>query len=219
MFDNIEAVIFDMDGVLIDSEPFWANAENSIFSDLGVKLPSELRLKTRSMTTLEVTKFWFDHSPWEGKTLGQVESEVIENVEDQIKELGSEITGVTELLKILRSEDFKIGLATNAPSRIIPIVLNKLKIENYFDAIASSESEIKGKPSPDVYLSVAHLLKIPPSKCLAIEDSDSGLKAAIAAGMKTIGLRPETNIYSTKKRIEDATIKSLEDFPFKYWTE
>lgn len=103
-----------MDGVLIDSERYWANAKIEVFSSLGIELPAKLRLKAQSMTTLEVTKFWFDHSPWHGKTLAQVENEVIENVENQVKELGSEITGVTELLKILRDENFKIGLATNA---------------------------------------------------------------------------------------------------------
>lgn len=108
MFGNIEAVIFDMDGVLIDSEPFWANAESSVFSALGVELLSELRLKTQSMTTLEVTKFWFDHSPWASKTLGQVENEVIESVENKIKKLGSEITGITDLLKILRMKILKL---------------------------------------------------------------------------------------------------------------
>jgi len=184
----IEAVIFDMDGIIIDSEPFWKRAEYKIFNLLGVNLSDELCLKTKSMTTTEVTKFWYSQDPWSGFRLEEVEKKVIEYVGFLIETEGKEISGITNLLSKLKQMNYKIGLATNSPYCLIEIVLRKLGITKYFDTISSAEHEPLGKPHPAVYISTANKLKVSAESCIVIEDSVSGLRAAKLAKMNTVGL-------------------------------
>ena len=147
----MQAVIFDMDGTLIDSEPMWKKAEWQIFSSLGVKVTDELSSQTVCMTTREVTEFWSNHFPWSGKSLDQVENEVVKCVAQLISDEGVALDGVQQILSFFKKKNFKIGLSTNAPSRLIHVVLKKLDIYHYFDATSSSEHEIKGMPDPAVY--------------------------------------------------------------------
>nr|WP_320059257.1 hexitol phosphatase HxpB [uncultured Bacteroides sp.] len=184
--NRIEAIIFDMDGVIIDSEQIWKRAEKEVFSSVGVKLSEELCKITETLTTTEVTEFWFNRYPWKGKTLKEVENGVVERVTFLIEKEGTAVSGIGEFIKNLKRKGYKIGLATNSPSALIPVVLNRLNLHQYFDATSSAEHEIEGKPSPYVYLTVAEKLNVKPEKCVAIEDSSSGLLAAKKAGMKTV---------------------------------
>jgi sugar-phosphatase len=182
----LKAVIFDMDGVIVDSERLWEKAEKEIFSALGVIVTDEYAGLTKSMTTSEVTKFWFDKFPWPDKDLDVVEQMVVSRV---IELLGTEdclIHGVKEFIKKLRAKDYKIGLATNSPTRIISTVLQKLNLADLFDTVCSSEFENNGKPDPAIYLTTARKLNIEANKCIAIEDSYSGMLAAKKAGMKVV---------------------------------
>lgn len=184
--NRIEAIIFDMDGVIIDSEQIWKRAEKEVFSSVGVKLSEELCKITETLTTTEVTEFWFNRYPWKGKTLKEVENGVVERVTFLIEKEGTAVSGIGEFIKNLKRKGYKIGLATNSPSALIPVVLNRLNLYQYFDATSSAEHEIEGKPSPYVYLTVAEKLNVKPENCVAIEDSSSGLLAAKKAGMKTV---------------------------------
>lgn len=209
MENNINAVIFDMDGVLIDSEPYWEVAEKEVFSSLGVNVVPELSKLTKSMTTPEVTKFWYNHHQWNSKPLKDVENEVIEYVGALIEKKGSEIKGVISLLKYIKSKNLKIGLATNAPTRLIPIVLQKLNISEYFDFCTSAEFEIKGKPHPAIYLSVSKNLNVKPQNCIVFEDSYSGILSAKRAGMKTVFYNSKKNNEQRIDKIWDFEINSF----------
>lgn len=182
----MKAVIFDMDGVIIDSEPFWQRAEFEIFSSLGVALEEEFTNLTKTMTTVEVTKFWYEKFPWQNKTLDEVEEMVITRVMELIEQVGGEIKGIESFIKKLKSNGFKIGLATNSPYKIIPVVLEKVGIAQYFDIIFSAEFVELGKPDPAIYLMTSKKLGINPENCIVIEDSYSGMLAAKKAGMKVV---------------------------------
>jgi len=166
----IQAAIFDMDGLLIDSEPMWQLAEKHVFTAVGVNVTDELAAQTAAMTTREVTQFWYRHCPWSGQSLDQVETAVVDHVESLIRKYGKPMIGVTDILDFFQRRQIKIGLATNSPARLMPIILNKLGIGHYFDAISSAEDEHKGKPDPAVYLSTAIKLNVDPAHCLAFED-------------------------------------------------
>jgi len=181
-----KAIIFDMDGVIVDSEHLWSKAENEIFSSLGVKLDEDSCQLTQSMTTREVAKFWYTKYPWKDIGLKQVEQRVISRVITLIEDENCEITGIRETIKKLKSNGFKIGLATNSPYQI-PIVLDKLGIANYFDAIISSEFVKNGKPEPDIYIKALQELEELPEHCIVIEDSNTGIASAKKAGITTIG--------------------------------
>lgn len=185
--NNQKAVIFDMDGVIIDSERLWKQAEWEVFSSLGVDVSDEHALLTQSMTTGEVTQFWFSKFPWQTASVEAVEQMVISRVMRLIETEDCRIHGVNDLLQQLKSEGYRIGLATNSPYCIIPTVLKKIEAGPFFDAISSAEFEEKGKPDPAVYLSTATKLGVKADDCIAIEDSHSGMKAAKSAGMTVVG--------------------------------
>lgn len=181
-----KAVIFDMDGVIIDSEKFWKQAENEIFTSLGVDVTKEFSQLTKSMTTSEVTKFWYNKYPWQDIELNVAEQMVISRVITLIETEQCHINGVTAFIEKLKANGYKVGLATNSPNVIIPAVLDKLNIAHLFDTISSAEFEEKGKPDPAIYYSTAKKLNIEPENCIAIEDSHAGMLAAKAAGMTVV---------------------------------
>lgn len=183
---NKEAVIFDMDGVVINSEHFWLQAENEIFSSLGVKLSHSDCLLTKAMTTKEVTNFWFTKYPWNSFSLEEVEQMVIKRVVDLIRTEDCFIENVRPFIEHLKKLGLKIGLATNAPESFISISLERAGIIDLFDAISSSEHEKEGKPNPAVYLTTAKKLEVSPEKCIVIEDSYHGMQAGKNAGMTVV---------------------------------
>ncbi|MCH6256508.1 hexitol phosphatase HxpB [Puniceicoccaceae bacterium K14] len=210
--EMIEAAIFDMDGLLIDSEPMWKAAESSVFTSLGVDLNEVLTAKTATMTTREVAEFWYSQSPWAGKSLEAVEDDVITEVKRQILAEGTEMPSVSNTLEFFKERRIAIGLATNSPFKLISVVFNKLGIADYFDAISSSEFEARGKPAPDVYVSAAKKLGKPVEDCLAFEDSFTGLSAAKEAGMKTVVVPCLQEFEDPRFDISDLKLRSLAEF-------
>ena len=183
--DN-KAIIFDMDGVLIDSEKLWKQAEHEVFTSLGVKVTDEYSSITKAMTTFEVTKFWYNKYPWENMKLEVVEQKVISRVIELIKTENCQINGVKSFIEKLKTRNYKIGLATNSPASVIPVVLEKIDALHLFDSVSSAEFEKRGKPDPAIYYKTAQNLKLKPENCIAIEDSYSGMMAAKNAGMTVI---------------------------------
>lgn len=205
-----KAVIFDMDGVIMDTERLWKQAEKEIFSSLGVNVTEEHAEITKSMTTIDVTKFWYNKFPWPNLSLYTVEQMVISRVIHLIETEDCEICGVKGFIERLKAKGIKIGLATNSPHTIIPAVLQKLGVLHLFDNVCSAEFEVNGKPDPAVYLTTAAKLDVTAINCMAIEDSYSGMLAAKKAGMTVIAF---TN-GNTKMNfdIADFKIDSFDDF-------
>ncbi|WBV56074.1 hexitol phosphatase HxpB [Chryseobacterium daecheongense] len=204
-----KAVIFDMDGVLIDSEKFWKQAESEVFSSLGVKITDEFTQLTQTMTTAEVTEFWYKKYPWDNIALDIVEQQVISRVIELIATKDCTIAGIKKFIEDLKSKQYKIGLATNSPYRIIQTVLDKAEIAHLFDHITSAEFEEHGKPHPAVYCTSAKNLKVDPQHCFVIEDSQSGILAAKNAGMTVIAFTNQNSeIYFD---LADHRIISFED--------
>ncbi|MFA9194578.1 hexitol phosphatase HxpB [Flavobacterium sp. FBOR7N2.3] len=204
-----KAVIFDMDGVLVDSEKLWKQAEKEIFSSLGINVTDEDSEVTKSMTTTEVSEFWFNKSPWQNKNLDVVEQMVISRVMELITTEDCKINGVKEFIEKLKSNNYKIGLATNSPYKIIPTVLEKLEVTGLFDAVSSAEFEEKGKPDPAIYINTAAKLNVAAKNCLVIEDSHSGMIAAKKAGMTVIAFTNGNPLINFD--IADFTINQFDD--------
>jgi sugar-phosphatase len=208
----MKAVIFDMDGLLIDSEPMWKSAEEKVFSALGVEVSDQLASLTASMTTREVTEFWFSRFPWQNRSLESVEKEVIERVGALIQQDGIAKRGVLQIIKMLKQHECKIGLATNAPQSLVPLVLEKLEIADYFDCTVSSSEVDQGKPKPDVYLLALDKLGVSATETLAFEDSPSGLKAATAAKIRTIVVPSIQDFEEADFEEAELKIRHLEEF-------
>ncbi|MBR9729113.1 hexitol phosphatase HxpB [Shewanella intestini] len=185
---NIKAIIFDMDGVIIDSEPAWQAAELAVFNQLGLHLqPTDVE-QTIGLRIDQVVDYWQQRKPWQPYNNQQTAQDITAKVVAYISEQGQALTGIEQALKWSKENGLKIGLATSSPRYIIDAVLEKLQLNNTFNAITSAEHLPYGKPHPEVYLNCASALNVNPQHCIAIEDSFNGLVAARAANMQTIAI-------------------------------
>lgn len=207
----IKAVIFDMDGVIIDSEPFWEDAEIEIFNKYGVPMTREMCQDMKGRKIDEVVKHWFGIYKWGKVSVQHIIDEIIAKMHELIQGKGVAMPGLLEVLDFLKQSNYVIGLASSSKMELIDTVVDKLKIRDYFNVIHSAEHEPAGKPEPYVYQTTAKKLNILPEKCLAIEDSYLGLQSAKRAGMKTVAI-PESSIFNYPKfGVADYKIKRLDD--------
>ncbi|AFJ02143.1 2-deoxyglucose-6-phosphate hydrolase YniC [Methylophaga frappieri] len=213
----MQAVIFDMDGLLIDSEPFWKQAEKRVFTSVGVNITDDLSAKTMGMTTREATIFWLNHAgiSLSPKDMEKVENDVIDEVAMLTASQGIALPGVHDLLEKLQTEKLKIGLATNAPSRLVPVVLNRLAITDFFDCYVADEDVEQGKPHPAIYQLALTRLNAKPEHSLAFEDSITGMTAAMSAGIKTIVVPSKANFHLPKYDLAVLKLESLTELPLR----
>lgn len=208
---NFDAVIFDMDGVLIDSEPLWKIAMEEVFSSVGCPLTKKDFQKTVGLRIDEVIEFWFQEIGWNKVSPKEVEMKIIDRMIELIYEHGKPLEGVLETLGFLRSKNIKIGLGTSSYSILIEAVLMTLKITDKFDFVHSAEDEKYGKPHPAVYLTVAKKLGVAPRKCLVIEDSLNGIISGKAAQMKVVCIPEKTHNPEPKLKVADWMFDNMND--------
>ena len=208
----IEAIIFDMDGLLIDSEPIWQEAEVAVFNKIGVPLTLEMTPQTMGLRTDEVVEYWHKELPWETPSLKDVSELIDATVIELIKSKGMAKAGVNEAITVCEVAGLPIAIASSSPTLLINIVLNKLNIADKIKLIHSAHDEEYGKPHPAVYINTAKDLGVHPNHCLAFEDSVNGVLAAKAAKMKCIAI-PEPEARNNKRfGIADIILDSLHDF-------
>jgi HAD superfamily hydrolase (TIGR01509 family) len=208
----MKAVIFDMDGVLIDSEPLWKIAEVEGFGRVGIDLTHTDCEETVGLRIDEVVKLWYNKVGWENKSLAAVEEDIVNTLIREIKGHGKALEGVYESLETIKSANLKIGLATSSAQRIIDVVLDKLEIAHYFETVHSAEFETYGKPHPAVFLTTAERLGVHPTDCLVIEDSLNGVIAAKASRMKVVAVPEKTHQFDDRLKIADKILTSLNHF-------
>jgi len=213
----IKAVIFDMDGLLIDSEPLWQKAEMLVFNQVNIKLTPQLCLQTKGLRIDEVVNYWYQRHPWNNLAKQQVELLIVEQVIQLIASQGKALPGVSQAISLVIQKQVRIALASSSSSLIIKAALRKLGLIEVFEIVYSAESEILGKPHPGVYLSTADKLKVSPQECLALEDSLNGVLAAKAAQMKCIAIPEAAQFNNPKFAISDLTLKSLAEFDQGVW--
>jgi HAD superfamily hydrolase (TIGR01509 family) len=207
---NFDAVIFDMDGVLIDSEPLWKIAMEFVFGQYGSTLTHQDFQKTVGLRLDEVIAFWNAHENWGLSDLKKVENQIIDKLISLIKMQPLPLLGVLEILAFLKLQNKKIGLATSSSQRLITTVLDALQIHHFFDFAYSAEYEPFGKPHPGVYIKVAQELGVPTQKCLVIEDSFNGVLAGLAAKMKVCCIPEKTHFPNPRLSVADYEFTDLQ---------
>lgn len=188
MFGTVKALIFDMDGVLIDSEPLWRKAMIIGFNSVGMPFTEEDCRKTTGMRFREVVEVWVKHFKVEGVNTVQLENQVLDILINLIQTEGRPIEGALDVLNYAKKSGLKVGLATSSSERLMHAVLTKLNLNDSFDALVSAELMVYGKPHPEVFLVCAHKLNAAPMDCVVIEDSVNGVVAAKAAQMKVFAI-------------------------------
>lgn len=184
----IRAAIFDMDGLLIDSEPLWQQAEAESFGAVGLSLSQQDLCRTVGMRIDEVVAHWLELRPWdtERHPPRRLCNRIIERLIELVEQRGEPMPGVASALALCQDLRLRLALASSSPMRIIEAVLDRLRMRERFEIVHSAELEARGTPDPAVFLTTASRLRVPPEECVALEDSIGGLRAARAAGMRCI---------------------------------
>ncbi|MES2515598.1 MAG: hexitol phosphatase HxpB [Bacteroidota bacterium] len=209
MLTGIKAVIFDMDGVIIDSEPLWRRAMIKSFTEVGIPFSDEHCRITTGLRFKEVAEFWFTRHGITHISVDAFDKLVVDRLCELIVTEGKPMKGVNEILVYLKENGFKTGIATSSNTQIKNTVIDVLNIRQHFDALCSAEFMQYGKPHPEVYLTCAQKLQVEPHACLVIEDSVNGIISGKAAQMKVVAVPEEINFANPKFSIADYNVRCL----------
>jgi sugar-phosphatase len=210
--NKIKAVIFDMDGILIDSEHLWQQTERAIFGDLGFELTDELLVQTRGLRTEEMVAHWSARFPLDGINQADLMEDYDKRmVETMLREVPL-MEGARELIGFFRDRGMPVALATCSTHEHIDAVMEKHGLRDSFDLLVSAAKNMQGKPHPEVYLHTAEKLNIDPTFCLAFEDSFFGLISAKAARMKVVAMPDSSEYDQARFGAADLKIRSLTEF-------
>jgi HAD superfamily hydrolase (TIGR01509 family) len=181
-----EAVVFDLDGVLLDSEQLWNRAKESLVRDTGGRWREDAPRAMMGMSSPEWAAYLRDELGVD-RDLSEINREVVRRMEDLYRERLPLLPGAVEAVRRLHDR-WPLGLASSSNREIIDLALDLAGLAAAFAVTVSSEEVARGKPAPDVYLEAARRLGAAPGRCVAIEDSSNGLRAAAAAGLPVIAV-------------------------------
>lgn len=209
MKEQQNAMIFDMDGLLIDSEPLWQQAEVEIFNSIGIPLNHSMSAETTGLRIDEVVKYWSVKFPEIPINHPQMIKRIIDRMKELIITIGQPLPGAIEVVQLCQKMNLSLAMATSSSMVLVTVVLQKLELINVFDVIASAEVEKFGKPHPAVYLTTSDRLGINPTKCIAFEDSINGIISAKAAKMKCVAIPAPEQREDPRFALADLTLNSL----------
>ena len=205
----INAVIFDMDGVMIDSEPLWEKTERILLARRSIDYSPDYRdkivgLNQRDSGRLLVDTFNLD------ETVEDIINERISILTSIYEEELELIPALVPLLEQLAREGYRLAVASSSPLRVVTFVLDMFSLHNHFLTVVSGDSVGNGKPHPDIYLHTADMLGVVPAECVAIEDSINGLRSAKGAGMYCIAI-PDKRLTPEQFESADVILDSLRE--------
>jgi len=211
----IEAVIFDMDGVIVDSESLWEKALKKYLIEKNKTLPPSREFKTlvnnhfRGRSQKHIVGFLkkkFSLKDSHQKIFHERIKTIINIFDEDLED----IPGAFALIRLLHRNNYPLLLASSSPKKVINYVVRKYELRQYFKHFISGDDFGKGKPNPEIFLKGAKLLKAKPENILVIEDSISGIRAAVRAGMKCIVLKHPYNSYASLQST-NLIVKSLKE--------
>jgi HAD superfamily hydrolase (TIGR01509 family) len=210
MSGKIGAVIFDLDGVLVDSEQVWDTARRQLTEDSSGRWSESATQDMMGMSSTEWSRYMHE-------VLGvkmppeEISAAVVKRMEELYREHLPLILGACETVERVAAR-WPLGLASSANRPVIQVVLELSGLEDFFETTVSSEEVARGKPAPDVYLEAARMLRVDPALCAAVEDSSSGILSAHAAGMRVVAIPNRTFPPSEEAlKAADAAISSLQE--------
>lgn len=207
---QILAALFDMDGLLIDSEPLWDRAELEVMAAIGVditrrnELPDPLGLRIDVVVDL-----WFARQPWTGPSKTDVTQRIVTRAITLVEEERPLLPGVRDALALCKTHGLKTGLASASPLRMIERVVDIFDLRTQFDVIVSAEGLPYSKPHPQVYLNAAAKLGTDPLCCVAFEDSVNGMIATKAARMRSVVVPAAENRRDPRWALADEILLNL----------
>jgi sugar-phosphatase len=213
------ASIFDMDGLLLDSEILWHQAEIEILGDLGVPLEVEGCRSTKGMFVHEVTEYWHARYPWSTPSPGDVATTIVDRVIDLIVTIGTLKAGAEHAIAMCEQRGLPMAVASSSQYRLIDAALAHFDLRRHFTLIHSAEDEDFGKPHPAVFITAAAKLGSPPRRCLVWEDAPAGVLAAKAASMACIAVPEMGEEGHPAFGLADLVLGSLLEMDDARWAE
>ena len=205
----IKAVIFDMDGVMIDSEPLWEKTERILLARRSIDYSPEYRDLIVGLNQKDSGRLLRETFSLR-ETVDEIISERVDILTAIYEEELEVVPSLTTLLNKLRLSKFLLAVASSSPLRVINFVLDMFSLHQYFDAVVSGECTENGKPHPDIYLHTAERLGVNPSECVAIEDSINGVRSATSAGMYCIAI-PDKRLSRGEFERADLILESMDE--------
>lgn len=200
-----------MDGLLIDSEPLWQQAEEEVFGSVGVKQSELSAGETTGMRNNETVHYWYERYPWQGPTEKEVESQIENLVISLIRQDVIIKPGVYELIGLCEQLKLPMAIASSSSDEIIQAGVDMLGIGQKLKVAHSACAEPFGKPNPAVYITTARKLGMEPGDCLVFEDSVSGVQAAKAAAMHCIAVPVPEQRTDKRFDIADSVVGTLSE--------
>jgi len=213
----IEAVIFDLDGIIIDSEPLWTQAECRVFQTVGIDLTPEMSAQTTGFDAQATIQYWYDRFPWKNKSRFQVYKEIMEEIQPCYESDAMLKEGFLDVLQYFNDGGLTLAIASSTPLKLITMAIKRFHLFDFFKIIHSSENDEAGKPHPAVYLTTARKLNLHPYRCLAFEDSFHGAIAAKAASMKVVAVSENPDADGDRFGFADLRLASLKDFKTRHF--
>jgi sugar-phosphatase len=206
------AVIFDIDGLLINSEPLWNQAAAEIFRQYGIILTEEQYALTTGLRSKEFVTHWLLQNKIPSTEFERVEDKIVQLALSLIDKNATLMPGVEHIFQFFLKRDFKIGLATSSPIELIEWVKDKLGIRSFIHASCSGQHLPYAKPHPQVYLDCASAMHVSPLACICFEDSVYGMTAAKAARMTCVVVPSAEHIKLPHWGLADLKLSSLQNF-------
>jgi HAD superfamily hydrolase (TIGR01509 family) len=206
----VDAVIFDLDGVLLQSEEVWDEVRRRYVLERGGRYDAEVQRAMMGMSSSEWSLYLHEHAGVDVAP-DQINADIVERMRAAYRERLPLIPGAVEAVRRLAAR-WPLGLASSSNRPLIEAVLEETGLATLFRATVSSEEVARGKPAPDVYLEAARRLDIGPARCAAIEDSHGGIRSARAAGMRVIAIpNPSYPPDDEALGLADVTLSSIEE--------
>jgi HAD superfamily hydrolase (TIGR01509 family) len=207
-FRNIKAVLFDLDGTLVDSMWVWKEIDITYLGNKGIPMPADLQKNIEGMSMRE-TAVYFQEQFHITDDLEIMMAEWVSMAFDTYAHRVNYKPGGEEFLKFLRTKGIKTGICTSNSPELLQVVADKLQMSSYIDCFLTANEVAHGKPSPDIYLEMAKRLQVAPADCLVFEDILPGIQAGQAAGMKvcTIDDDYSADVLEEKRQLADYYIK------------
>lgn len=213
-----QGVIFDMDGVLLDTEPLWAESMMAVGQAHGIEVSYAQLRHTTGLRIHEVTAFWADKFPWKKNiSAHEVAEDILDHIIANAIENSRIMPGIIEHLEYLRQHEFPIGVATSSPRRMMSTLLKHFGIAPYFHQAVCGDEVALAKPHPEIYLRCAEALGIAPYDAVAIEDSVNGMISAKAARMRVVAIPEAAKQALPAFGLADIVVTSMHDLKPDIW--